>query len=462
MIGVGKSGRMRYRPHVLSIRAIKFVLSLIVGVIGAGAYFTSQGGSAAPLHSRDNTRLGAEFVARTDDILQKIEGEGFIYHGADEQDALLGALNFLRPFPTSNGRSCVTCHRLEDNFGLTPATVEARYQALQARRRINPNADDPLFRSIDADDFDQDFTTLRTKALVRVVITLPPNVKLADDPSATTVAVWRAVPTVVNSAITAPYQYDGRRGALEDQALSALRAHSEITKDPKQKDLNQLAAFQRSLFSSNGVWKLAKALEAGGAPPDPNPPLNDLEKQGKVTFTQFCASCHGGSTLTVNTDARFLPAPARGPAPGAQAFVNISVQTPRPAAPFFDGLRSAGLPTRTYIVTLPDGSKRTVVTSDPGRGLITGDIREFGRFDIPTLFGISKTAPYFHDNSAATLEQVIEHYQALFKFLQFSDESQALFAPAGANGQGCNQGDCGFSPIPEPLIPGLLAYLRKL
>jgi len=39
---------------------------------------------------------------------------------------------------------------------------------------------------------------------------------------------------------------------------------------------------------------------------------------------------------------------------------------------------------------------------------------------------------------------------------------QGLFAPAGANGQGCNQGDCGFSPIPESQIQGLLAYLRKI
>lgn len=103
---------------------------------------------------------------------------------------------------------------------------------LQARRKRDPDADDPLFRSIDADDFDQDFTTLRTKALVRVVLPLPSNVKLADDPSARIVAVWRAVPTVVNAGITAPYQYDGRLETLEDQALSAMLAHSEITIDP--------------------------------------------------------------------------------------------------------------------------------------------------------------------------------------------------------------------------------------
>lgn len=107
----------------------------------------------------------------------------FVYAGK-----LRDAIEFFKPHKDGNGRSCATCHRPEDNFALTPATVEARYQALQARRREDPNADDPLFRSIDADDFDQDFTTLRTKALVRVVLPLPPNIRLADDPSARSVA----------------------------------------------------------------------------------------------------------------------------------------------------------------------------------------------------------------------------------------------------------------------------------
>ena len=39
-------------------------------------------------------------------------------------------------------------------------------------------------------------------------------------------------------------------------------------------------------------------------------------------------------------------------------------------------------------------------------------------FDIPTLYGISKTAPYFHDNSAATLEDVMLHYQLDFLMIR--------------------------------------------
>ena len=85
---------------------------------------------------------------------------------------LIDAIEFFKPHDGGNGRSCATCHRPEDGFALTPATVEARYQLLQHRRRTDPAADDPLFRSIDADDFAQDFTTLRTKALVRVALPL--------------------------------------------------------------------------------------------------------------------------------------------------------------------------------------------------------------------------------------------------------------------------------------------------
>lgn len=48
------------------------------------------------------------------------------------------------------------------------------------------------------------------------------------------------------------------------------------------------------------------------------------------------------------------------------------------------------------------------------RGLIefTGVPSDMGRFKAPTLRNIEKTAPYMHDGSIATLEEVIEHYAA--------------------------------------------------
>ena len=318
---------------------------------------------------------------------------GFVFDGRIDD-----AIEFFRPHEGGNGRSCATCHRPEDNFGLTPATVEARYQLLQKRRQKDPSADDPLFRSIDADDFDQDFTTLRTKALVRVRLPLAANVKLADDPTATSVAVWRAVPTVVNAKFTSPFQAEGRLATLPEQALGAMREHSEVTESPEERVIRRLARFQEHLFSSARVRALSEALESGRPLPATDGHLNRLERQGKATFDEFCGTCHGGPTQTVNMDGKFLPVPQRGPAQGAQAFVNIFVQTPRtppgpPSPAFFDGLPAANLEERTYLVTVPNLPAQTFRTSDPGRGAITGDAREFGRFDVPTLFGVSRTAP---------------------------------------------------------------------
>ena len=35
--------------------------------------------------------------------------------------------------------------------------------------------------------------------------------------------------------------------------------------------------------------------------------------------------------------------------------------------------------------------------------------------DIPNQRGIHSTAPYFHNNSSATLEDMLEHYKQFFK-----------------------------------------------
>ncbi|MES2800467.1 MAG: cytochrome c peroxidase [Bacteroidota bacterium] len=48
--------------------------------------------------------------------------------------------------------------------------------------------------------------------------------------------------------------------------------------------------------------------------------------------------------------------------------------------------------------------------TDLGRGSITGNPNDNGKFKIPTLRNIAYTAPYMHDGRFATLDEVIEHY----------------------------------------------------
>jgi cytochrome c peroxidase len=331
---------------------------------------------------------------------------------AQDGKAAIGEILFTLGFPNIHGndRTCATCHVPGENFQLTPRNVEARFQALQRRLLTNPNADDPLFRPIDANDGAHDFTNLREHALVRVFIQLPIDAsgqKLVwpvDDPNATEVALWRSTPTVLNTAFTGPFQLDGRQPTLQVQALGALVGHSEITVEPRTRFLDDVAAFEETLFSSTSVRLLAAALANGQPPPPTDPPLNDLERQGKALFAHHCATCHGGPTQTIPLTA--LP----------PAIHNIHVSKPLP--PFMADLPFASSPVqpRRWAFRGPGQTVPVeVLSTDPGQALLTGSLDNLNFFDIPTLYGISKTAPYFHDNSAATLDDVVRHYQLEFE-----------------------------------------------
>lgn len=50
--------------------------------------------------------------------------------------------------------------------------------------------------------------------------------------------------------------------------------------------------------------------------------------------------------------------------------------------------------------------------TDLGRGAITGNPDDNGKFKVPTLRNIALTAPYMHDGRFATLDEVIEHYSS--------------------------------------------------
>src|SRR5262249_25687474 len=148
----------------------------------------------------------------------------------------------------TNGRSCATCHVPGKHFVLTPADVAARF----AR---HPH--DPLFNRLDADDpsaAKPTYDHLRA-GLVRVTLGLADNLDVIDDSGHVitrrdrTLSVWRGVPTVENVTYTSPYQFDGRFATLQEQANGALHAHSQIDHAPDQDELDEIAAFERTVFS---------------------------------------------------------------------------------------------------------------------------------------------------------------------------------------------------------------------
>jgi len=64
---------------------------------------------------------------------------------------------------------------------------------------------------------------------------------------------------------------------------------------------------------------------------------------------------------------------------------------------------------------LSDHSFQNIGTSldyadDPGRQRITLDPADEGKFKVPSLRNVAVTAPYLHDGSMATLEEVVDHF----------------------------------------------------
>lgn len=313
-----------------------------------------------------------------------------------------------------NGRTCLTCH------SITTGTFSPE----DARQRLAANPGDPLFVGDGLDDGVSGTSRIETHATVRVEIPLPPRVKLANDPSATSVTLLRGTPTTRNTPALQPvFMYDGRDLTLEAQALGAIRAHAQNGFEPTPLQLELIAEFQRSsprFFSSLPLYLFAH----GGPPPRLPNGVTASEKRGRAMFDDvpitpgstrgLCAMCHSGPMLDVSNEFNiFLP-----DLPGLRFFgVGVTERN------------KLNLPTHEFII---DGIDR-VVTPDPGACLTDPpDPNEFppelfgpggplplsiacSLFKTPSLWGVRHTAPYFHDNSSKTLKEVAEQYTFMFR-----------------------------------------------
>ena len=132
--------------------------------------------------------------------------------------------------------------------------------------------------------------------------------------------------------------------------------------------------------------------------------LNDDLGQPSIAGT--CTTCHD----TPNAGNHSVPAPLR-----------IGVDAPEPVG----GLNVTGLPVYTLRNLTTGEIDRT---TDPGRALITGRWKDIGRFKGPTLRGLAARPPYFHNGSAARLEDVIAFYDTRFQIGLTEQEKVDLLA----------------------------------
>lgn len=298
-----------------------------------------------------------------------------------------------------NGRTCATCHDPRNEFTVSPELVRQRYQ-------LDPGH--PLFRPIDSDDGrGNDYRTLLDHALFRVTIPLHPNVTLVDAPLERTITVWRGVPSIANVGLTAPYLADGRAATLPEQALGAIRGHMQSTRKPTARELDALETFQNEFFYPLRLRSLGDASDP--LPKEPGfsmPAVNPAALRGKASFDLHCRRCHDGELANRPHD------------PAGSNFANA----------FVSDANTLNLPLFRLAFRQPDGTSIETVSPDPGRAALTGDLNDLNMFDTPSLRGVKHTAPYFHDNSADTLEDVIRHYNLHFQFQISPQERDDLIA----------------------------------
>jgi cytochrome c peroxidase len=297
-----------------------------------------------------------------------------------------------------NGRTCTSCHSLQTG---TLAPQDAQVRFIQATLSKQGLTSDPLFRSTDSDDgVSEQYDRLLTNATIRAKIDLHPNVSVAADPSARSIIVNRGIPSVINSGLLKAIMQDGRAPDLEHQALAAILGHAQATQLPTTNQLHEIAQYERSLFSRT---ELANYFKGGPAPEVPQG-ATPQQKNGRRLCEQFCFFCHGGPMLDQAIDG--------------ERFFSIGVSE----------LNRIRNPKQTFIFKNADGTSQAVTTPDPGRAAVDGDPAHINAFRTPTLWNIRNTAPYFHDNSAKTLEDVVDHYRDVLGFPISDQDKRDLVA----------------------------------
>jgi cytochrome c peroxidase len=194
----------------------------------------------------------------------------------------------------------------------------------------------------------------------------------------------RATPTIVNVGYNSQFMWDGRKKSLEDQALGPMKTPEEMKTD--------MIAVLRMLDTIDGYKNMfARAF--------PNEPISE------ETMAKAIASFE---RTVVSKDSRF----DRWLAGDRKA---ITPQEWRGYQVFKD-------PARGNCVACHAGSNLTdngyhnigIVAAegkaDDGRFKIRPVAAMKGAFKTPTLREIASTGPYFHDGSATTLMDVVEHY----------------------------------------------------
>ena len=176
----------------------------------------------------------------------------------------------------------------------------------------------------------------------------------------------RSAPALINRGYGRAFFWDGRAGTLEEQVLQPIQDPKEMNMTlteasarvglPPDEISRALASFVRSILSGNSRFDRYTSGDRRALSAEQQAGLRVFRGKGN------CTACHIGPNFT---DERF---------------------------------HNTGVAWRAGSLL------------DDGRFAVSGRTADRGAFKTPTLREVARTAPYMHDGSFGSLEEVVDYY----------------------------------------------------
>ncbi len=264
--------------------------------------------------------------------------------------------------------------------------------------------------------------------------------------------------------------WDGREPSLQSQSIDATLGHAQATSKPSDPQVAQIVAFETGIFDAqefdNDAGTLHARQASGGPaalsqqqffigindslspgftsdiftlydpwenlPPDGRNAARASVARGEILFDTKPITISGvnglnlfasdplGANTIVGTCGTCHDSPNVGNHSKKLA-LNIGIADATPPV-----LDVSGLPVFTVQCTETTGPLKgqTFTVTDLGKALISGSCADVGKVKGPILRGLSARAPYFHNGSAATFDNVVNFYDQRFG-IGFTDQEKA-------------------------------------
>jgi cytochrome c peroxidase len=377
--------------------------------------------------------------------------------GAAATFSTRGRVDLTTPFHQplgTNGRECGTCHLPGSGWSLTPADAKLFF--------LLTSGNHPLFRTPEANNPTMDVSTVQArkvaysmlldKAVFRRTFNIPATaefeVTAVDDPygvaTTTGLSVFRRPLATTNLHLINGVAWENRTGAangdthagLISQARGNVTGAQQGTMAPPIEVLEEIVSWETSLATAQLVAFGVGRLDRCGAQGGPEALSAQARVIGPFTIYDAWAGLAAGTCGDWHSNKR------RAQIALGQQLFNTAVNASGGRCIGCHNVANNGTNFNgtLFDVGVSAGSRRTAdlplytlrnkttgelrQSTDPGRAMISGRWSDVDRFKAPTLRGLAARAPYFHNGMAATLLDVVRHYEAAQGF-NFSEEEEA-------------------------------------